>query len=165
VLRAGIGSFFVPANPPPSFPEYPFTEFVRDFEAVDRAVEDVRGADHAMSVRLAGSVARSRYPNVDDALRRGAALAMARAFLENHLDDRRFRRHARAAAGGSLYSEGLFEAVYLLVVGFALDPARPRPEPAAVVSLADRRERERRTRKTGSTWERVRRGLERLLRP
>jgi len=115
-----------------SFPEYPFEDFAKDFDAISSKIDEIQDCDHAGAMLVLRSYFQKAYADPAQRTRRGAAAGMCFSFISNHIEDRAFKRFVVQGVRGSLYSEHFFRAIYEVVGGFSLDPTRPQPSVEAV---------------------------------
>ena len=127
-----------------SFPEYPFEDFAKDFDAISTEINEIPECDHARAMLVLRSYVQKAYADPAQRTRRGAAVGMCFSFISNHVEDKAFKRFVIQGVQGSLYSEYFFRAIYQIVGGFSLDPTRPQPSVQAVRRCAELHEPKKR---------------------
>jgi hypothetical protein len=111
-----------------SFPEYPFAEFARDFDAVNSEVNLSEHCELMGSLMVLREYMHKTYPPSVVRTRRSCALGMCFTFISENIAALDFGPFAIYGRKGSMFSEPVFRAAYEVAGGFALDPRRPEPD-------------------------------------
>ncbi len=117
--------------------QYPFSEFVRDLEAVRRPCPEGTKRDYVTDVLEIRDYMHETYSNDIDRLERGSAIATVCTYLSRHMELFNTGEFAVRGRSASLISDHLLRAVHWLVCPVAFSETDRSPTPEEVLALAD----------------------------
>lgn len=114
--------------------DYPFNEFLRDFQSVSGWTLEGEGSDGFMRV---ARYVNDFYPDLDDRISRATLLALVASYLAQNVEA--FDEGSAAVVGpeASLVSEHLIRAIYDAMVPIALGQGTGHPTPGGILAKAE----------------------------